>query len=170
MSLTDLTQLIDYHYWARDRLLDAVGGLSTEQFTEEMVSSFPSVRDTLVHAYSSEWAWYSRWVGRSPGAPLSPSGFPDLPTLRRAWVEHESAVRAFVGDLGEAGSGRVIDYRLFNGQAGSSTLAEMVRHVVNHASYHRGQVVTMLRQLGATPPRSLDLITYYRELQRTSSA
>jgi uncharacterized damage-inducible protein DinB len=38
----------------------------------------------------------------------------------------------------------------------------MLQHVVNHASYHRGQVTTMLRQLGADPPKSLDMIAYYR--------
>jgi uncharacterized damage-inducible protein DinB len=46
----------------------------------------------------------------------------------------------------------------------------MIQHVVNHASYHRGQVTTMLRQLGAQPPKSMDLIAYYRERVTTQSA
>jgi uncharacterized damage-inducible protein DinB len=45
----------------------------------------------------------------------------------------------------------------------ASPLWQMVQHVVNHGSYHRGQVTTMLRQLGSKPPKSLDMIAYYRE-------
>jgi uncharacterized damage-inducible protein DinB len=69
-----------------------------------------------------------------------------------------------VDGLGEGGLTRVIDYKLLNGTPGSSMIWHMVQHVVNHASYHRGQVTTMLRQLGAPPPKSMDLIAFYREL------
>ena len=51
MTLQDLRTLLDFHYWARDRILAAVRGLTAEQFTRDMGSSFPSVRDTLVHLY-----------------------------------------------------------------------------------------------------------------------
>jgi uncharacterized damage-inducible protein DinB len=88
--------------------------------------------------------------------------FPDLDAIRRAWVEHEGKVRAFLAGLGEGGVNRVIEYTLLNGTAGASPFWQMAQHVVNHASYHRGQVVTMLRQLGAAPPKSLDMIAFYR--------
>jgi uncharacterized damage-inducible protein DinB len=52
---------------------------------------------------------------------------------------------------------------LLSGAAGKSVFWHMAQHVVNHATYHRGQVTTLLRQLGAPPPASMDLITYYRE-------
>jgi uncharacterized damage-inducible protein DinB len=58
---------------------------------------------------------------------------------------------------------RVIEYRLMSGQPGASPLWQMLQHLINHGSYHRGQVTTMLRQLGAAPPKSMDLITFYRE-------
>ena len=41
----------------------------------------------------------------------------------------------------------------------------MLQHVVNHGTYHRGQITTMLRQQGVAPPKSTDLITFYRERQ-----
>jgi uncharacterized damage-inducible protein DinB len=121
------------------------------------------VRDTLVHLYSAEWAWYQRWQGLSPTAPLRFDDYPDLETLRRAWTEQEHKLRAYLESLGEADVTRVINYRLFSGQAGASPFWQMLQHMVNHGSYHRGQVTTMLRQLGATPPKSVDMITYYRE-------
>jgi uncharacterized damage-inducible protein DinB len=57
---------------------------------------------------------------------------------------------------------RVFEYKLMSGASGSSRFAEMLTHVVNHGSYHRGQVTTLLRQLGAAPPKSTDMITFYR--------
>jgi uncharacterized damage-inducible protein DinB len=162
MDLRDLQTLLDFHYWARDRVLDAVAPLTPDQYTRDMGSSFKSIRDTLVHVYSAEWAWHSRWNGTSPTAQLPADQFPDVPALRAAWVEHEQKMRAFVTAAGEEGIRRVIEYRLLNGQPGASILWQMVQHVVNHASYHRGQVTTMLRQLGAAPPKSVDMIAYYR--------
>jgi len=166
MPLDELRTLLDYHYWARDRVLAAASELTPEQLTRDMGNSFRSVRDTLVHIYSAEWNWYQRWRGSSPTAMLVPEDYPDIPTLAAAWVSHEARVRHFVDALGDEGLEQWCDYRTMNGQAGTSTYAQMIRHVVNHASYHRGQVTTMLRQLGAAPAKSLDLIGFYREMQR----
>jgi uncharacterized damage-inducible protein DinB len=162
MDLRDLRTLLDYHYWARDRVLDAVDPLTPEQFTRDLGSSFKSVRDTLAHIYSAEWAWYSRWLGTSPTSQLPPEQFPDVASIRRAWREQETKLRAFLDDLGEEGITRVIEYKLLSGQPGASPFWQMLQHVVNHASYHRGQVTTMLRQLGAPPAKSMDMIAYYR--------
>ena len=162
ISLDDLRILLDYHYWARDRVLDAVAPLTPEQFTRDLGSSFRSIRDTLAHVYAAEWAWHSRWMGTSPTALLPPDMFPDLGTLRTTWAEHEAKMRRFLDGLGEPGVVRVIDYKLLNGQPGSSPVWQMLQHVVNHASYHRGQVTTMLRQIGAEPGKPMDLIAFYR--------
>ena len=78
MNLEDARALVDFHYWARDRLLDAIEPLSAEQLTRDMDGSFRSVRDTLAHIYSAEWIWLSRWRGASPAAMLAPDCFPDL--------------------------------------------------------------------------------------------
>ena len=163
MTRDDLQILLEYHYWARDRILDAAEKLPPEQFTKDLGSSFKSVRDTLAHTYVAEWAWYSRWTGNSPTAALPFEMFPNLGTLRRAWSELELKVRAFVDGLGEGGVDRVIDYKMINGEARRSPVWQMVQHMVNHGSYHRGQVTTLLRQLGAAPAQSMDLIRFYRE-------
>jgi uncharacterized damage-inducible protein DinB len=160
MTSADLRLLVDYHYWARDRVLDAVAALTPEQYSRDLASSFRSVRDTLVHLYSADWVWCERWHGEAPTAHVADQ-FPDVDSLRRTWSEHEAKVRAFIDAVGED-INRVYDYKLFNGSPGSSPLWQMVQHVVNHGTYHRGQVTTMLRQLGAAPAKSMDLIAYYR--------
>lgn len=163
MTLGDLRILLNYHYWARDRILDAVSALTPDQFTRDMGSSFRSVRDTLAHLYSAEWAWYSRWQGVSPTALLPADQFPDVASLRQAWTEHEAKMRAFLEALGEEGINRVFEYKLISGQPGATPFWQMLQHVVNHGSYHRGQITTMLRQLGAAPAKSMDLVAFYRE-------
>jgi uncharacterized damage-inducible protein DinB len=163
MNLSDLQTLLDFHYWARDRMFDAVESLTPEQYTRDLGNSFRSVRDTVVHTYSAEWNWHLRWVGNSPTSMLDPSQFPDVLSVRTAWKSHEGKIRLFVGNLGEKNTDRVFEYRLMNGQEAKSVFWHMLQHVVNHASYHRGQVTTMLRQLGAPAPKSQDLITFYRE-------
>ena len=162
MTFDNLRVLLDYHYWARDRALDAVEPLSPDQFTRDMGNSFRSIRDTLAHTYAAEWAWYSRWEGDSPTALLPPDMFPDVPALRAAWAAQEVKTRAFLDALGDAGIDRTFDYKMMNGQPGASVFWHMLQHVVNHATYHRGQVTTMLRQLGVEPPKSTDLISFYR--------
>ena len=66
MNLQDLQTMIDYHYWARDRLLDALESLTPEQYNRDLGSSFKSIRETVTHIYAAEWAWYQRWQGTSP--------------------------------------------------------------------------------------------------------
>jgi uncharacterized damage-inducible protein DinB len=162
MTLQDLQTLVDYHYWARDRLLDAVATLTPEQYQRDLGSSFKSVRETMTHVYAAEWAWYERWQGRSPTALLPPDQFPDLAALRRAWSELETKLRDYVAGVGDHGTSKIIEYKLLSGAAGASPLWQMLQHVVNHASYHRGQVTTMLRQMGAQPAKPMDMIAYYR--------
>jgi uncharacterized damage-inducible protein DinB len=162
MKLQDLRTMLDYHYWARDRLLDALEPLTPDQLNRDLGSSFKSIRETIVHTYAAEWAWHSRWQGNSPTSLLPADQFPDVAALRRAWSQHEAEMREFLDRIGEDGVSRVFEYKLLNGQAGASPLWQMLQHVVNHASYHRGQVTTMLRQLGATPAKPMDMIAYYR--------
>jgi uncharacterized damage-inducible protein DinB len=94
MNFHELHMLLDYHYWARDRLLDAAERLTREQFTRDLGNSFPSIRDTLVHIYAAEWVWCSRWEGESPQATPDPNTFPDVATVRSTWKAHEERMRS----------------------------------------------------------------------------
>jgi uncharacterized damage-inducible protein DinB len=163
MDLQDVHTLIDFHYWARDRMLDAVEPLTAEQFTRNLGSSFGSVRDTVAHIYAAEWIWLCRWQGESPTGLPSPDIFPDVATARAKWREHEATLRGFFENVDREGINRVIEFKTSAGTAMAFVLWQMLQHVVNHASYHRGQVTTLLRQLGAAPPKSNDLIAFYRE-------
>lgn len=162
MDLSYLRTLVDFHYWSRDRVLTAVAMLDAEQYTRPLGGSFGSVRDTLNHTYGAEVLWLRRWFGESPTA--FPADMPaTAPELGTAWRDQETALRAFVQGLDEQGMHRIVAYRNLAGVPGESPVWQMLVHVVNHATYHRGQVATLLRQLGATPAVSTDLIGYFRE-------
>jgi uncharacterized damage-inducible protein DinB len=162
MTLDDLRTLLDYHYWARDRLLEALETVPSDQFMRDLGSSFKSIRDTAAHLYGAEWAWYQRWHGEFPTELPAAANFPNVATIRRAWTEHEKKMRAFLEGLGEAGITRVFEYKSTDGRPGAMQFWQMLQHIVNHGSYHRGQVTTMLRQLGLQPAKPMDLIAFYR--------
>ena len=155
--------MLEFHYWARDRVLDAAAQLTPEQYTRDLGGSFRSIRDTLVHLLSAESNWLQRWRGTSPTSMLDPVEYPDVATLRTAWTTQEAQVRAFLASTDDRSVARAIDYKTLDGRPFTSAFWEMLHHVVNHGTYHRGQVQTMLRQLGAAPARSVDAITFYRE-------
>lgn len=162
MTADYLRTLVAYHYWARDRVLDAAAALSADDYARDLGSSFPSVRATLQHTFGAEVIWLRRWQGVSPTT--FPGAMPaDLVGLRQAWREHEQAFRTFVHTLDDSSIHEVVYYRLFSGAEGESAMWQMIAHVVNHATYHRGQVTTLLRQLGAEPARSTDMIAFFRE-------
>ena len=163
MNLIDLETLVDFHYWATKRILDAVEPLTPDQFTKDLGNSFASVRDTLAHLYGADWVWCSRWEGESPPALPDAQLFPDLAAIRHAWDLHEPQMRATLKRFGEIGVDQPVEY-VRNGVRQSQPFSHTLQHVVNHGTYHRGQVVTMLRQLGAAAPTT-DLIAFYREHQ-----
>ena len=154
--------MFQYNAWADRRLLDACGQLSNEQFTRNLGSSFSSVRDTVAHLYGAEWVWNERFHGHSPTALVSGAGFPDLASIRVKLEEMDQYFIDFVSKMTQQDADRVIRYKSFSGEEFSNPLWQSLHQLTNHATYHRGQVVTLLRQLGVKPV-STDLIMYYRE-------
>jgi uncharacterized damage-inducible protein DinB len=162
MNLAYLQTLLDYHYWARDIVLDAVTELPHEQFIKPVESSFTSVRDTVAHIYAADWIWYTRWIGQAPTSLIAYDQFPDATSIRKAWKDLESNVRLLVNNLGEEGINKAFDYKLLSGAPDTAPFWQMLVHVVNHGSYHRGQVTTLMRQHGAPPPKPTDMIAFFR--------
>jgi uncharacterized damage-inducible protein DinB len=158
-----IRMLIDYNYWARDRILASAEQLTPEQLTRSVGSSFGSVLDTLVHMHFAEWIWFQRWQGESPTAGPDSSRLNGVAALRDSWRPLEEQIRSFVESLGPTGLARVVEYKTMNGQAGSSPYWQMIAHLVNHGGYHRGQIATMVRMLGGRPAQSTDMIVFFRE-------
>jgi len=160
--LGEILDLYAYNRWANARTLDATAALADEDYLRELGSSFPSIRDTLEHVLAAEWIWLSRWRGVSP-ARLRSDWNPVLHhALRSRWSAFEADQAEFLARLTEERLLEAIPYRQMSGEEFSDPLWRLMRHVVNHSTYHRGQVTTMLRQLGADAA-STDLVVFHRE-------
>jgi uncharacterized damage-inducible protein DinB len=144
-----IRQLYRYNRWANNRLLEAVAPLKAEEFTRNLGSSYPSLRDTLVHIVWAEWVWLQRWNGLSPRTPFQPLNFPDVNAVKTRWLEVEAGQLGFVDTVTPERLLAVVSYVNLKGQTWEYPLWRQMYHVVNHSTYHRGQVTTMLRQLGA---------------------
>ncbi|HEY2461934.1 MAG TPA: DinB family protein [Candidatus Acidoferrum sp.] len=167
MTPEDISLLYDYNAWANHRSLDAAAQLTTEDFTKPLGSSFPSVRDTLAHIHGAEWIWLERFQGRSPSSLPDSAQFPDVHSLKARWTEQENLLLKFVRRVSQADLDRILEYKTLKFGAYQNPLWQSMQHVVNHGTYHRGQITTMLRQLG-TQPLLTDLMHFYRE--RATSA
>lgn len=168
MEASDFRVLYEYNAWANRRTLDACSALMREQFLQDMKSSFPSVRDTLAHIYGAEFIWLERWRSRAPAQLPNPSDFDRLDQVRDKLLVMDRELIDFAYALTPESLSRELHYRMFNGTEQSGSLAPTMQHLANHGSYHRGQVTTMLRQLGAKAV-STDLIAYHRELKATAT-
>lgn len=160
--LSDIKELFDYNTWATQRVFGPVCALSPEEFQRDLKSSFPSIRETLLHFISAEWIWLSRWNGVSPSQAPETWDTSTAASLRSVWEKVNRDLNQYISKLTEADLNKVLSYRNIKGDPFSNRLPHMMRHVVNHSTYHRGQITTMLRQLGKDAV-STDLIVYYRE-------
>jgi uncharacterized damage-inducible protein DinB len=151
IPLPILRELFAYNYWARDRQLETCATLTQEQFQRPLGNSFPSIRDTLVHLVGVEWAWLERWRGRSPQALPAEEELPTLAAIVERWRMVEHCMREYLAGLTDEALARSFTYTNFRGQDWTYPLWRALLHLVNHQTYHRGQVTTLLRQLGIRP-------------------
>ena len=169
MTPEDVRQLFDYNAWANQRALDAAAQLSAEQFVKPLGSSFSSVRDTLVHICGAEWIWLERFQGRSPSSIPDNSSVQSLAALREHWQPQAEGLLSFVNGLTQDDLDRVFEYKTINFGMYKNPLWQSLQHLANHGTYHRGQVATLLRQLGGKPILT-DLMHFYRERATAASA
>jgi uncharacterized damage-inducible protein DinB len=160
ISLEGLRELYDYNYWARDQQLAACAGLSEEQLGQALGSSFGSLRATLKHLLGAEWVWLERFRGRSPSAVPWLKETETLDAIRGRWQSIEADMRRYLGELKPEALAAPLTYQNLKGETWTYPLAQCLMHLMNHGTYHRGQVTMALRQLGATPP-GIDLLVYY---------
>jgi uncharacterized damage-inducible protein DinB len=159
-NLDDVRELLAYNRWAHRAFFKAVLDLPEGEADREFATSFPSIRATLAHMVGAELIWLLRWEGVRPSVP---AGWGDLPVsaLRDALHDVEARQDAFVSSLESDRLDRELEYQDLAGNTHRSRIDHMLVHVVNHASYHRGQLASLLRQLGRIPP-STDFIRYAR--------
>jgi len=163
MDPTSIRELYAYNQWANQRTIAAASSLKNDDFTRNLGSSFSSVRDTLAHIMAGEWLWLERWNGRSPKALLPASDFPTPDTIAQRWKGIQQLQNAFLKGITPEHLRAKLSYTNLRGEIYAYPLWQQMAHIVNHSTYHRGQVTTLMRQLGAAPVPT-DLLIYYDEM------
>ena len=158
-SPEEISRLFAYNRWANARTLHALSALTQEEFVRPLGGSFASVGGTLAHIYAAEWIWLERWHGSSPPALPSLTDVSSLDALREKWRMVEEGQTSFVDEATETGLSQMVTYVNLAGETWSYPLGDLLVHLVNHSTYHRGQIVTMLRQL-SKPVESTDYLLF----------
>lgn len=157
-----LGRLLEYTEWANRRVVRMAATLTVDDFRRDLGSSHGGVRGTLAHMLGAEWIWLERWKGVSPTHGVDEGEFADIIALRTRWKAIEQHRRSWFENLDEGAVSKVIKYQNLKGKPFKAPLWQLLQHVCNHSTYHRGQVVTLLRQLGAKVVGT-DLVLFDRE-------
>jgi uncharacterized damage-inducible protein DinB len=162
MTFSDIGGLhLRYHRWATSQVLQETTPLPSEQLVKDLKGSFHSIYGTLVHLFQADSIWLDRLEGRPTG------GLADYPApgctfeLRDAWLEVLDKMIDWAAGLNEADWSRETSYKTLAGAPYKTPFWQITLHIVNHGSHHRGQITSMLRQLGIKPV-NLDLVGFYR--------
>ena len=158
MTKDDLRLLYQYDRWANNRVIDFVSALTPEQFTRDLGGAIQSVRHALVHIAAGEWVWLQYWKADSYSIPFvndlqkrrdqlfNPELYPTIAAVEEKWREVEKEQLAFVESVTDESLNRMLPFRTTQ-----VSLANLMQHVANHSTYHRGQIALMMRQLNAEP-------------------
>jgi len=162
VSADTLRLHLDYTAWASRRLLDTVAKLSPEDLARDFNTSDKTVPDTLVHVFAADRVWLGRIQGNPPANFISPEDR-RLSALQQEWPALQERWKAWAVPLTDQDVQAKFAYRDLKGNSWEQPLWQILLHVVNHGTHHRGQVSGFLRAMGHNPP-ALDLIAFYRQM------
>ncbi len=152
--------LYEYNRWANGLMLEAAAALTSEQLFYEHGHSWGSVHGVLVHMMGAEWLWLHRWQGESPKTMLRSEDFPTLDVIRSHWGELEGDLRDFVDGQTEESLARLVTYTNTKGNVFTLLLWQLMAHLANHGTHHRGELAAMFALLGVSHPED-ELYRYY---------
>ena len=163
MTKKYLLELADYNIWANNKLTDWLSQISVEQFEQPLVGSFKNIHETTLHIVAAEQIWHQRLVNNvSEWLGITFEG--DCAMMLETWKRTSIDLKTYILDLPEE---KLIENFAFNTRDGVPYYMERYKalaHNFNHSTFHRGQLITLLRQVGFTGVGSTDLIGYYRTL------
>jgi uncharacterized damage-inducible protein DinB len=145
-----------YSAWASRKVMEAVRALPDADFEKPLGVSHGSLQGTLAHIFYADWIWFTRVV-----APMEEPG-QTREALERVWPQLQDKWVAWAEGASDGEMNRMVQFqsRLY-GQV-ARPVWQILLHVVNHATLHRGQAISILRQMGVAPPH-IDFMNFYQE-------
>ena len=156
-----MMELFDYNLWANNRLFESAAQLPLEQYFQDVKASHGGIHGTLTHIVGAQKVWLARWTAAPDTSLLCGKDVVTLLELIAIWETVSSETAEFLTTFTDESLQQTLTITTSTGHQYTHTFQQMMQHLVNHSTAHRGQVTAMLRQVGITPP-AVDLIAYYR--------
>lgn len=153
------SMMATYNRWANVRLYDTAASLPDEVYRKQVGVYFKSLHGTLNHLLTADRIWMHRLEGQG-GHPdrLDATIHDDLPSLRAARVVEDQRIVDFVARLDDADFEKTCHYKMLSGMPQQQSVREILAHLFNHQTHHRGQAHAALTALGVSEPKPLDLL------------
>jgi len=159
---SQLVKYTEYNIWANRNHTDIISSLTEEQIDKVQVSSFPSIRKTLYHTWDAQGIWTKRLTGGTvtdwPSKNFKGTTQDAIDNFLNSSREFDELVKGF----NEEEFHNTIQYKNLEGKEFNNTLADIVMHVMNHSTFHRGQLISMFRDVGITKIPPTDFIAFCR--------
>ncbi len=160
MTKQYVNELAEYNCWANEQICTWLQAISETQWHQTVVSSFNSIAETCLHIASAEHAWTLRIVDK-PAEWLATNFNGDKNALIKKWKEVSTQLKEVVHQFDENKLQSILHFTRLNGDKHDLAFNKVFAHVFNHSTYHRGQLVTLFRQVGFTNIQSTDLTSFY---------
>ena len=162
-SLGYLKTLTRYKAWANGRLYQALSELPEEEMIARRQIVFGSILRTLNHVYAMDLVWQAHLEGKPHTfTTRNPENCPAFPELRDVQKRIDDWYIRYADDLQPEAGDVTVDFTFIGGGSGSMSRCDILLHVVNHTTYHRGHIADMIYQIPAKPPTT-DLPVFLRD-------
>lgn len=160
-----LKQFAAYNIWAHQQIMDVILALPDEKHKAELPASFPSLYKTALHMWDAESIWWQRIV--SPENIVAPSaGFTGtMDDIASGLLLQSQQWLAWLNEVSEETLNETFHYKNIKGNSFSQPLREVALHISNHGTYHRGQLINMLRQLNVSGLPQTDFVVWARTIK-----
>jgi len=153
-----------YNAWANARLYRMAGAMTDEAYRKNVGAYFKSLHGTLNHLLVADRIWMRRLTGTGDHPDkLDAIIVDDLPSLCAARFAEDERIVAFVQGLTDVGLDETCSYRSLTGTSHMQPRRQILAHLFNHQTHHRGQAHAILTMLGVAEPVALDLLVMQRE-------
>ncbi len=146
-----MRDLFDFLRWGDVQMLDAASGLADEEYYKERNISAGSLHKLLVHTMAAESAWLLRWEGKRVDRLEDHEQYPTRQALAIRWPIVHLALSQFLDNQTAQSLAKPLTFQAPTGEIVTAPLGEFLFHVVDHGSYHRGQLNTMIKQASGKP-------------------
>lgn len=162
MNKAYLLDLASYNIWANYKAIEWLQQITDAQWEQVVTSSFGSVRQTALHIASAEKIWIDFWTKDPAPVFISNTFTGTKQELMAIWEKASTGMKDFLTTYPSHDLMEPVTFRYPRGGEAQLPFVHTFSHIINHSTYHRGQLVTLLRQVGFTNMSSIDLATFYR--------